>query len=308
MLRMTHDINAGSALLPPYAIESGSAPRIERATWLGEGDYCRCYLVNATYVFRFANHADASAAMQVELCLLPTLRTQLPVAVPQVAFTGRRADTGHALMGYPFLAGHPLEANVLAGLPSTSQAVLIDHMAHVARSLHDLPLPSVSQCRIPILNPLVHLRAIMDHARRAVRPRVRDKVWHYYEQLLNLYLREPALHAYQPAVLHGDLSPDHLLADTQQLCLTGVIDWGDTRIGDPAWDFVYIYEDYGPKTLTALLDRYDAGNADLLARKVRLYQQLNTMDYCLGMLSDGDEEHIHEALALLEEQAITGGA
>ncbi len=54
---MTHDINAGSALLPPYAIESGSAPRIERAKWLGEGDDCRCYLVNDTYVFRFAKHA-----------------------------------------------------------------------------------------------------------------------------------------------------------------------------------------------------------------------------------------------------------
>ncbi len=305
---MTHDINAGSALLPPYAIESGSAPRIERATWLGEGDYCRFYLVNATYVFRFANHAAASAAMQVESCLLPTLRTQLPVAVPQVVFTGRRADTGHALMGYPVLAGQPLEDHVLASLPSTSQARLIDHMAQVVRSLHDLPLPSVSQCRIPILDPVVHLPTIMHHARRAVRPRVRAPVWHYYEQLLNLYLREPALHAYQPAVLHGDLSPDHLLVDLHQRRLTGVIDWGDTRIGDPAWDLVYIYEDYGPSTLTAFLDRYDSGNADLLARKVRIYQQLNNMDYCLGTLADGDEEHVHEALALLEEQATTGGA
>jgi aminoglycoside 2''-phosphotransferase len=121
-------------------------------------------------------------------------------------------------------------------------------------------------------------------------------------------MREPTLHTYQPAVLHGDLSPDHFLADTEQARLTGVIDWGDARIGDPAWDLVYIYEDYGPRTLNAFLDHYDRPNAHLLEHKVRLYQQLNNMDYCLAVLSNGSEEQVHEALALLEEQAITGGA
>ena len=35
-------------------------------------------------------------------------------------------------------------------------------------------------------------------------------------------------------LLHGDLKTDHLLAMDGEL--TGVIDWGDASIGDPAWD------------------------------------------------------------------------
>jgi len=65
---------------------------------VGEGDFCHCYLVNSTYVFRFAKHAQAFAAMRVERCLLPILRDYLAVAVPHVEFAGRDDDSGQALM------------------------------------------------------------------------------------------------------------------------------------------------------------------------------------------------------------------
>jgi aminoglycoside 2''-phosphotransferase len=52
--------------------------------------------------------------------------------------------------------------------------------------------------------------------------------------LLDLYVREPALHAYHPALLHGDLSPDHILDDATADRLTGIIDFGDACLGDPA--------------------------------------------------------------------------
>lgn len=303
---MKHLINCGSVSLPNYSIEYGSAPIVERTTWLGEGDFCHCYLVNSTYVFRFAKHAEASAAMRVENCLLPILRNHLTVEVPQVEFAGRRDDMGHAMMGYQLLLGEPLERNVLESLPSARQTVLITQMADFARQLHDLPPQFTSSCRLQILNPLTHLTSIMNRARTALWPHLADPVWQYYEDLLDLYAREPTLHTYQPALLHGDLSPEHFLADTRQVRLTGVIDFEDACIGDPAWDLIYIYEDYGPHTLKAFLERYNPRNMHLMERKIRIYQQLNNVEYCLWMLSSRDEGQIREAMTILEDQAITG--
>jgi aminoglycoside 2''-phosphotransferase len=203
-------------------------------------------------------------------------------------------------------AGEPLERNLLEKLPSASQARLIPQMAEFARQLHNLPPQLVSHCGIQTLHPLTHLTSIMRRARIAIWPHLSDPLGQYYEDLLDLYTREPALCTYQPALLHGDLSPDHFLANTEQARLTGVIDFGDTCIGDPAWDLIYIYEDYGPNILKAFLNRYDPGNTPLIERKVRIYQQLNNIGYCLRMLSFGDEGEIREAMAILEEQASLG--
>jgi len=297
----------GSVSLPAYSIDAGHAPRVERATWLGAGAFCTCYLVNGAYVFRFADHAAASAAMRVERCLLPLLGDRLAVAVPRVEFAGRRADSGQTLMGYKLLPGAPLERAALEGLPPARRAALISQLAAFARHLHALPPPVAGRCAIPTLHPPTHLAAVMCRARAALRPHLAAPVWQHHEDLFARYAREPTLQAYRPAVLHGDLSPDHILADAGRGGLAGIIDWGDARIGDPAWDLVYIREDYGPDTLRAFLERYDPGGAPLIARKVRIYQHLNNVAYGLWMLTAGDEEGTREALAILDEQAVAAG-
>lgn len=305
---MNHGMGRSSGPLPEYSVEWGRAPVVERATWLGEGDFCTCYLVNGAYVFRFAKHAEASAAMRAERCLLPVLGEHLAVGVPRVEFGGRRDDTGQALMGYLLLPGAPLDRDILERLPPASGAALISQVADFARQLHGLPLEVIDPCTLKTLHPLTHLTGVVDRARAAIWPRLTGPVRRYHEDLLALYAEDPMLHTYPPALLHGDLSPDHLLADTGRVRLTGVIDFGDACIGDPAWDLVYIYEDYGPDVLSLFLDRYDPRNARLIGRKVRIYQQLNNVDYCLQVLSSGDEGPIREAMAILDEQALAGGA
>lgn len=300
---MNHDTD--NHFLPNYTLDYGQAPTAERAIWLGEGDFCDCYLVNDRYVFRFAKHAAASAAMQVERCLLPILQSVLTLKVPQIEFAGRCNDTGEGMMGYQFLSGEPLEADLLESLPSAAQNSLVEQMVAFTRQLHTVPLDLVHHCNIRQLEPLPHLTRIIEEGRRQVAPHLSEGVWDYYERLLDEYTRDPSLHTYQPALLHGDLSPDHFLGDPEQATLTGVIDFGDVCIGDPAWDLIYIYEDYGLATFKSFITHYDPENTNLLERKIQLYQSLNNVDYCLGVLAEGYDSDIQEAIAILEEQAET---
>lgn len=292
--------------LPAYSITWGSAPAAKQIAWLGEGDFCTCYLVNAAYVFRFAKHSEASEAMRVEQCLLPLLKQHLSITVPEPLFGGHCVATGQAMLGYGLVPGEPLEHTVLNRLPVGNQAALIVQMAEAVRSLHALPTQLAHNCGVPAVSPLQHLTSIMNEARIVIAPRLAANVWQYHEELLALYAREPALHTYRPALLHGDLSPDHFLADAEQGKLTGMIDFGDVCISDPAWDIIYICEDYGLEVLQAFLHWYDAENAPLLARKVQVYQHLNNVDYCLQMHMSGDEEQLQAAIDILEEQALTG--
>jgi aminoglycoside phosphotransferase (APT) family kinase protein len=53
---------------------------------------------------------------------------------------------------------------------------------------------------------------------------------------------------------HADLGAEHILE--RDGTLTGVIDWSDAAITDPAVDLALPYRDFGPRFLEALAEEY----------------------------------------------------
>ena len=73
--------------------------------------------------------------------------------------------------------------------------------------------------------------------------------------------------------LHGDLSHDHVLFDPGTGAVSAILDFGDLRRGDPAWDLVFLYRDYGPGFVARLLGTYAPPDpAALLCRVYHGYQ------------------------------------
>ena len=59
------------------------------------------------------------------------------------------------------------------------------------------------------------------------------------------------------ALCHNDLGTEHLLVDPATGTITGIIDWGDAAITDPAYDLALILRDLGADVLRTVLDAYD---------------------------------------------------
>jgi aminoglycoside phosphotransferase (APT) family kinase protein len=58
------------------------------------------------------------------------------------------------------------------------------------------------------------------------------------------------------ALLHHDLATEHILVDPAGAWITGVIDWGDVWIGDPAMDLAGFAHACDAATLDAVLAAY----------------------------------------------------
>ena len=75
-------------------------------------------------------------------------------------------------------------------------------------------------------------------------------------------------------VIHQDLSPEHVLADPATGALTGIIDWTDVMLGDPARDFVFLVGWRGWSFTEKVIRHYplplDAGFRDRLRFMSRL--------------------------------------
>lgn len=89
--------------LPTLAWDHSSSPTIHHVEFLGEGDFCICYLVNQTHVVRLARHAEASASLRRERLLLPHLAAYIDIQIPQIQGAGTQVDTGEQFIFYPLV-------------------------------------------------------------------------------------------------------------------------------------------------------------------------------------------------------------
>lgn len=77
-----------------------------------------------------------------------------------------------------------------------------------------------------------------------------------------------------PVLLHADATPDNMLASSTDQTITGLVDWGDARLGDPAYDLIVpaLFQCRGDARLcAALFEGYGVRLDDDLRRRLMTY-------------------------------------
>ncbi len=162
-----------------------------------------------------------------EARLLKVVAERVSVPVPTPCF----ADEDAGVLAYPLISGRSL----LGRSPSPGTA---HRLGRFLRELHDID-PAAVDPLVPSedANPSKWLEDLDGPP-----------------ELLSLLHATVPLPTRQRVVAHADLGAEHILE--QDSTLTGVIDWSDAAITDPALDFARLYRDFGPQFLADVLDSY----------------------------------------------------
>jgi aminoglycoside 2''-phosphotransferase len=167
-------------------------------------------------------------------------------------------------------------------------------------ALSAFPVESALQAGVPVRSVPDEMAALRDAAERRLFPMLSEAVRNYVAERFRTYLTLPQLTSYAPALLHGDLSPDHYLTDARTGELTGVIDFGDAAVGDPDYDYVYVLEDGGEPFARQVMAHRGVADIDARIRKISLFVTFDQVRYLLDGVEAGDEDWIAEAVDILE--------
>lgn len=264
--------------------------KVESLHFLDEGDFCWGYAVNDAWVFLFAKHEVARQSLQREACLLPQLADQLPLPIPSPQLINLNDTAESPFIAYPLLPGPALTQERYLRLDGFSRARCAEQVAGFLMALHNLDLSPARACDVPVCDYAKQYTDLRLQARVELYPRLAESERQFIERVIGNYLESGAASAFHPALLHGDFSPDHVLFNEQEEAVSAIIDFGDMMIGDPAWDLVFIYEDYGLDFLSRVLTVY--GKADRVALLSRLFQhyQIAAIDWTIGARFRSDDE------------------
>ncbi|MEV4750853.1 aminoglycoside phosphotransferase family protein [Streptosporangium sp. NPDC049248] len=280
-----HD--AVAAHLPGY--------RVDTITPLGEGQDNLAYEVNGELIVRFSKEADpVRRAMLVdrEARLLTGVAGFSPVPVPEPGFTVAEQGClayfklpGLPLLGLPpseRLSHGPSVAATLGGLLSALHAVPLDRLA----GLVEVDAPPLSEW--------------LDEAKE-IYPTIIKEIPEAHRRTVQTFLDTPPPDGgYDPVFSHNDLGIEHVLVDPATGAVTGVIDWSDAAIVDPAYDFGLLYRDLGPAALEAALGGYRSGDLTALRERALFYGGCSLLEDLAYGLETGQDTYIDKSRTALE--------
>jgi aminoglycoside phosphotransferase (APT) family kinase protein len=226
---------------------------LDSIEFLGSGWENDAYLVDRRVVVRFPRYADISYGYQREAPLLTIVADAAgdSAAIPRIGIWGRPSPRfPHAFVGHQLIAGvaadHP-------GVPRTM--ALADDLGRALTRIHAIPAAKANaadvkvdttRCREPRDELLRQLPDVPEIERTATAA----CAWVRDDSVV------PPDYDGEPRFIHNDFSSDHIIVDPATGRLSGIIDWSDAVLGDPAQDFAYLMVYHGCDFLERTISAY----------------------------------------------------
>lgn len=262
---------------------------------LGEGWANATWLVNGDVVFRFPKREQAAQAILREMAVLPGLAQSLPVAVPDYRYAVPHGtlDDARPFGGYGLVPGTPM-----CDLPrSVDVASTAASVGRFLTALHEVPLAYAVAAGVPggsgkqWRDGYVAWCATV---RRYSAPVLTGPEQRTVAATFDRFLGDDDHFTFTPVLLHRDLSEDHLMIDADRGTLTGVIDFEDMSIGDPAFDFTGLDCLGDPVYAT-----YNGPVDDGFAERIRFYRWLLPLHELYYGVESGLPEYVQRGVARL---------
>lgn len=222
---------------------------------LGEGMDSVALIVNDAIVVRIGKTAGEQPAFAREVAMLPLLRPLIDIEIPNFSLTGQDTETGLSYVAYPVIAGQDLKPDTFREMDEAVQDGILDQVAGFLTAVNGMSLSDAHSCGIEEYDFDSGYRDLLERVEYRIYPQMGVDGQGYIEQIFDRFAnRNPDLDR-EPALLHADLSSEHMILDEDAKVLKGIIDFGDLCIGDPDYEYHWLYEGFGRDFVTRLASR-----------------------------------------------------
>jgi len=252
------------------------------------------------WVVRAPKRSAAGAALEAEKGLLTALdRAQeaglVSFAVPQPVGAAELADGSGRAVVYTEVPGAQLMLAALQPGPGLAAAV-----GRALAEIHELPITVIEDQGLPSYTAeeyrerrLAELDAGIQTGK--VPPRLADRWEHQLENV--------SWWRFDPTVVHGDMGEHQLyVADG---FVSGIVDWMDARVADPADDLAWLVAAAPEDVLDAVVEAYSVGRREMrdlhLLDRARLASEMALMRWLMYGVRTENADIVSDGVGMLAD-------
>jgi aminoglycoside 2''-phosphotransferase len=259
--------------------------------------------INGDLIFRFPRRPDVEAQLLREIYFLPELETALSTPIPHFEYAWFGDENySHPFVGYPKLLGLPIDDETITLQQRTD---LISPLTIFINDLSSFPVELASQRGLRGGTTIwwrelycKRYQQIQEFVFPLLEASTRVKAVQFWED----FLTNDTYFTFRPTLLHGDLWCHHILCDPISSTLTGVFDWGDILIGDPARDFIGFFARYGRDYTRDIIENSIAESDTTFWQRLEFYHRYfyHSFSEPLVALHTGNPELLSHSLEVLQ--------
>ena len=193
-------------------------------------------------------------------------------------------------VGYQKINGHILTNKIFSSLSKSQQVGIHKTLGNFLTQIHSFPLSCLKNCGLETMNLKEEYTDNFKNAKIEIFPFISKKKRKIISYFFKKYLGDDKNIKYFPALVHNDFSKDHILIDTVNKQISGIIDFGDIAIGDPSYDFLYLLDEFGKRFLKEVFRFYYNPIQKPTFAKIQFFSLANKIQIALGNLKENNNE------------------
>ncbi|PFV77358.1 aminoglycoside phosphotransferase [Bacillus sp. AFS059628] len=239
-------------------------------------------IVNDELLFRFPRKQEYAMRIPVEKELCTLLSYSLhDIKVPHYHLLYRNdADAVPLCSYYTLIHGEPLKTDTVTKLEDKELKTIITQLAVFLATLHSIPVKQGTTLGFPVEKTLTYWKELQTKLNQYVTNSLTSLQHSSLNRLFENFFTCIDTSTFQNTIIHADFTHHHILFDKQNKTISGIIDFGDAQMGDPAFDFAGLYYDFGHEFTTSVYEQYStliSHHDPLLIHRITTFYQYSPL-------------------------------
>ncbi|NYV68349.1 aminoglycoside phosphotransferase family protein [Bacillus sp. Gen3] len=248
-------------------------------------------IVNHSLVFRFPKYKNGIIQLRRETEILKYIKDIVSTPIPNPIYESfGEFEPGKAFTGYILIDGVPLWKESLIGIKSVEMMKgLAVQLVSFLVELHSISGEKVRRdLNLKVRNPREEMYKLYDKIQTKLFPYIREDAQKEVSQSFETFLEGKSFSNLDITLIHGDFGASNILWNPETSRISGIIDFGGSGLGDPAYDFAGILSSYGREFFDMCMNLYP--NGDEISERVKFYKSTFALQEALHGIENGDRE------------------
>ena len=275
--------------------EAYSDLHISSIEFNNQGQNSDVIVINREFIFRFPKYSHVMESLKIETAILNHVSSYLPLDVPAPMFVNLENEViGEAFIGYRLIPGEPLWRETFQNIDNQEVARgLAKQLAAFLKTLHSVPVDELAVSKLPV-DTYSEIANTYTRIQEKLFDLMRTDAQNWAARHFEGFLGDIDNFEYTPVLKHGDFGPSNILFDKEKQSIVGVIDFGNSGMGDPAYDFAGLLSGYGERFVEYCSDYYP--KMENLMRRIHFYQGTFALLEALFGIENGDDDALRAGL------------
>ncbi|MBN8191769.1 phosphotransferase [Bacillus sp. NTK074B] len=245
-------------------------------------------IVNRSLVFRFPKYIEGIRKLKTETKVLERVEGNLSLRVPFPLYQSvEHEEVGKVFTGYKMIEGEPLWPSIFKKNEGHSQK-MASQLVGFLTELHSQSVEGLEIERKSINEIRTSIVDLYDRFREKLFPHMNEKAKMEVRLHFDSFLSNEDLLDFQPVLIHGDFGASNILWHPARHEVSGIIDFGETEVGDPAYDFAGLLSSYGERFVRDCLTIYPGG--DQIVERMNFYRGTFALQEALHGVENDDRK------------------